>query len=119
MPKQLFMFPVKLVEFLNEKKINTVCWVVSALTMISAFKTFDKVVPQYLRTVAFGSEVFPIKQFNLWREPCRTRVSPTCTAPRRVHRDELLLRGEPGFGPDDAIPIGRPFQQHGDPAAHR
>ncbi|HAW15302.1 MAG TPA: AMP-dependent synthetase, partial [Clostridiales bacterium] len=31
-PKKLFMFPLKLVEFLNEKKINTVCWVVSALT---------------------------------------------------------------------------------------
>ena len=25
-PKQLFMFPIKLVEFLNEHKINTVCW---------------------------------------------------------------------------------------------
>ncbi|MCQ4695541.1 AMP-binding protein, partial [Extibacter muris] len=28
-PKSLFMFPIKLVEFLNEYKINTVCWVVS------------------------------------------------------------------------------------------
>ena len=34
-PKQLFMFPIQLVEFLNEHKINTLCWVVSALTMIS------------------------------------------------------------------------------------
>lgn len=41
-PKSLFMFPLKLVEFLNEKKINTICWVVSALTMISAFGTFEK-----------------------------------------------------------------------------
>ena len=38
-PRELFMFPVKLVGFLNEKRINTVCWVVSALTMISAFRT--------------------------------------------------------------------------------
>ena len=35
-PKNLFMFPMKLVDFLNEHKINTICWVVSALTMISA-----------------------------------------------------------------------------------
>ena len=53
-PKKLFMFPVKLVEYLNEKRINTVCWVVSALTMISAFGTFKTVKPEYLRTVAFG-----------------------------------------------------------------
>ena len=66
-PKQLFMFPIKLVEFLNEHKINTLCWVVSALTMISAFRTFEKVKPEHLRTIAFASEVFPIKQFNLWR----------------------------------------------------
>lgn len=41
-PKSLFMMPIKLVEFMNEHKVNTVCWVVSALTMISAFGTFRK-----------------------------------------------------------------------------
>ena len=29
-PKSCFMFPVKLVEFLNDHEINTICWVVSA-----------------------------------------------------------------------------------------
>ncbi|HOB21089.1 MAG TPA: AMP-binding protein, partial [Candidatus Atribacteria bacterium] len=67
-PRSLFMFPLKLVEFLNEYKINTICWVVPALTMISSFKVLDKVVPQYLHTIAFVSEVFPIKQFNIWRK---------------------------------------------------
>lgn len=66
-PHKLFMFPVKLVEYLNEKKINTICWVVSALTMISAFRAFDKVRPETLHTIAFGSEVFPMKQFQLWK----------------------------------------------------
>ena len=67
-PKKLFMFPIKLVEYLNEHKINTICWVVSALTMISAFGVFDKLKPEYLTTVAFGSEVFPIKQFKIWKQ---------------------------------------------------
>ena len=66
-PKSLFMFPIKLVEFLNTYKINTICWVVSALTMISGFRVLEKIVPQYLHTIAFGSEVFPIRQFNLWK----------------------------------------------------
>ena len=48
-PRKLFLLPVKLVEYLNEKKINTLCWVVSALTYISAFKTFDTVIPQHLK----------------------------------------------------------------------
>lgn len=67
-PHSYFMFPVKLVEYLNEKKINTICWVVSALTMVSAFGTFETVRPMHLKTVAFGSEVFPLKQFYRWRE---------------------------------------------------
>lgn len=64
-PRNLFSIPTALVEYLNQHKINTVCWVVSALTMISAFGTFELVKPKYLHTVAFGSEVFPIKQFRL------------------------------------------------------
>ena len=66
-PKELFMFPVKLVEYLNKHKINTINWVVSALTMISSFGTFDIVKPEYLRTVTFCGEVFPVKQFNIWK----------------------------------------------------
>ena len=103
------MFPLKLVEFLNEKKINTICWVVSALTIISAFGTFEKAVPKYLKTIAFGSEVFPIKQFNLWKISSKCKIinlyGPTeCTGMScyyEVDRD---------FELDEAIPIGRPFK---------
>lgn len=62
------MLPVKLVEYLNEYHINTICWVVSAMTIVSGLGAFQQVQPKYLHTVAFGSEVFPIKQFRLWRE---------------------------------------------------
>ena len=57
-PKKLFMFPLKLIEFLNEYKINTICWVVSALTIISSFKVFDSLVPEYLHTVALPANCF-------------------------------------------------------------
>ncbi|MBQ7248303.1 MAG: amino acid adenylation domain-containing protein [Lachnospiraceae bacterium] len=108
-PKNLFMFPVKLVEFLNEKKINTVCWVVSALTMISAFKAFDKVRPEYLHTVAFGSEVFPIKQFNIWREVLPNARFINLYGPTEATGMSCYYEVDREFGLDDVIPIGRPF----------
>jgi len=108
-PRELFMFPVKLVEFLNEKRINTVCWVVSALTMISAFRTFDTVKPEYLRTVAFGSEVFPIKQFNLWREALPDAAFTNLYGPTEATGMCCWYRVNREFGPGDVIPIGRPF----------
>ena len=109
-PKQLFMFPIKLVEFLNEKKINTVCWVVSALTMISAFKTFDKVKPECLHTVAFASEVFPIKQFNLWRAALPKARFINLYGPTETTGICCYYEVDREFGLDEVLPVGRPFR---------
>lgn len=108
-PKQLFMFPIKLVEYLNEHRINTVCWVVSALTMISAFRTFEKVIPQYLHTIAFGSEVFPIKQFNRWKEAVPKASFTNLYGPTEATGMCCYFKVDRDFAPDEVIPIGRPF----------
>jgi non-ribosomal peptide synthetase component F len=104
------MFPLKLVEFLNEKKINTICWVVSALTIISAFGTFEKAVPKYLKTIAFGSEVFPIKQFNLWRKYLPNARFINLYGPTECTGMSCYYEVDRDFELDEAIPIGRPFK---------
>ena len=109
-PKSLFMFPVKLVEFRNEYKINTVCWVVSALTMISSMKTFDKIRPKYLHTIAFGSEVFPIKQFHLWREALPEARFINLYGPTEATGMSCYYEVNREFKEGEAIPIGRPFK---------
>jgi len=109
-PKQLFMFPIKLVEFLNEHKINTVCWVVSALTMISAFRTFEKIKPEFLHTVAFASEVFPIKQFNLWRAALPNARFINLYGPTETTGICCYYEVDREFGLDETLPIGRPFR---------
>ncbi len=109
-PKKLFMFPMKLVEYLNEHKINTVCWVVSALTMISAFGTFDKVMPLYLKTVAFGSEVFPLKQFNIWRNALPEVDFYNLYGPTEATGMSCYWHATRPIGDGEAIPIGKPFK---------
>ncbi len=109
-PRSLFMFPVKLVEFLNEYKINTVCWVVSALTMISSTKTFDKIIPKYLRTVAFGSEVFPIRQFRLWKEALPDARFINLYGPTEATGMSCYYEVDRDFEEGEPIPIGRPFK---------
>ncbi len=108
-PHGLFSLPAKLVEFLNEHKINTICWVVSALTMVSAFGTFDLVKPEYLHTVAFGSEVFPIKQFRLWRAALPTATFTNLYGPTEGTGMCCFYRVERDFADDEVIPIGQPF----------
>lgn len=109
-PKGLFSFPVRLVEFMNEKKINTICWVVSALTMISGFGTFNTVIPKYLRCIAFGSEVFPVKQFNLWKEVLPKACFTNLYGPTEGTGMCCYYKAERKFEEGESIPIGRPFK---------
>lgn len=109
-PRQLFLFPVKLVEFLNEYRVNTICWVVSALTMISSFRTFEKVKPEYIRLVAFASEVFPIKQFRLWREALPSARFINLYGPTETTGVCCYYEVDRDFQLDEAIPVGRPFR---------
>ena len=108
-PKRLFSTPVDLVKYLNENRINTICWVVSALTMISAFDTFSVVRPEYLRTVAFGSEVFPVKQFNKWRRALPEASFTNLYGPTETTGMCCFYRVEREFSEDESIPIGKPF----------
>lgn len=108
-PRSLFSIPRALVEYLNDHRINTICWVVSALTMISAFGTFELVKPKYLHTVAFGSEVFPIKQFRLWRQALPEAMFTNLYGPTEGTGMCCYYRVEREFQDGEAIPIGGPF----------
>lgn len=65
-PKVYFAFPIKLIEFLNDNKINTIYWVPSAISIVANLKLFKFAKPQYLKTVLFAGEVMPVKQLNYW-----------------------------------------------------
>ena len=108
-PKKLFSMPVALVEYLNRHQINTICWVVSALTMVSAFGTFEVVKPQYLHTVAFGSEVFPLQQFRLWQEALPQATFTNLYGPTEGTGMCCFYRVNRDFQDGETIPIGRPF----------
>lgn len=109
-PKMLFSFPVKLVEYLNTYRINTICWVVSALVQVSALGAFGVCRPEHLRLVAFGSEVFPKKDYMLWRENIPEAVFFNLYGPTEATGMSCYWRADRELGEDEAIPIGKPFE---------
>lgn len=113
MPQSLFMFPVKAIEFLNRYKINTVCWVASALTMISGLGGFEECVPEYLHTVCFGSEVFPIKQLRAWASACPQAKFINLYGPTEATGMSFYYSVPERFFDESsevtAVPIGKPF----------
>ena len=111
-PKRLFLFPARLVAFMNAHQVNAVCWAVSALAMISSLGALETAVPK-LDAVFFGGEVFPVAQLELWRRalPDARFVNlygPTeCTGMScyyEVQKDASLPGG---------VPIGRAFSNTG------
>ena len=66
-PKTYYTFPKKIVAFINERKINTLIWVPSALKNIIDCKAFDTCVPSTIEKVLFCGEVFPVKYLKKWK----------------------------------------------------
>jgi D-alanine--poly(phosphoribitol) ligase subunit 1 len=108
-PKSHFMFPMKLVEYMNQHQINTICWVVSALTIISGLKVLEKVKPEFLHTVAFGSEVFPISQFNLWKKALPEARFINLYGPTEATGMSCYYEVNRDFSEGQPIPIGKAF----------
>ncbi len=109
-PKTLFMFPTKLCDFLNEHRVNTVCWVVSALTMISTLGCLDSNPPKYLHTVAFGSEVFPPTQYALWRKALPDARFFNLYGPTEATGMSCYWKADRTLNAGEPIPIGKPFR---------
>ncbi len=112
-PKMLFSFPTRLCDFLNEHRINTVCWVVSALTMISSLGVLESNPPRYLTTVAFGSEVFPLPQYRAWRKALPNAAFYNLYGPTEATGMSCVWRAERELVEGEPIPIGHPFPNTG------
>ena len=112
-PKTLFSFPVKLIEYLNERKINCIDWVPSALCIIVNFKTFDKIMPKYLKKVMFLGEVMPTKQFNLWRKALPDIQYANLYGPTEATGDCTYYKVERELEDTESIPIGYACENSG------
>lgn len=106
-PKLLFSFPVKLIEFLNDNNINTIYWVPTALSIVANWKTFDAIKPLYLTKVLFAGEVMPSKQMNYWRKNIPGAEYANLFGPTETTDICTFYRVDREIGNDESIPIGK------------
>ena len=109
-PRRLFSMPLKLVEYLNENKINTAIWATSALVIIANFKTFDKIIPKYLRQVMFSGEVMPNKVLNYWRSYLNDLQYVNLYGPTEITCNCTYYIVDRDFANEDSLPIGKKFK---------
>lgn len=107
-PREKFIFPIKLIEFLNEKKINIIFWVPSVLCLIANFKLFDKIIPVFLKKIIFAGEVMPNKQLNIWRKNLPNVMFANLYGPTEITVDATYYIVNRNFNDIELLPIGKP-----------
>lgn len=107
-PKMLFSFPVKLLEFLNEKEINTIYWVPSALSIVANLGALDAVELPKIKKVLFAGETMPTKQLNIWRRHLKDVLFANLFGPTEITDIGIYYIVDREFNDDEPIPIGIP-----------
>lgn len=105
-PKMLFSFPLKLIEFLNENKINTIYWVPTALNIVANTKTLDYVQVESLEKILFAGEVMHIKGLNYWKKHVKNALYANLYGPTEVTDICSYYVIDKTFTEEEALPIG-------------
>jgi amino acid adenylation domain-containing protein len=105
-PKDYFMSPNNLFEYLNEHAITSVGWSVSAFTIASSLGAFSECKLKTLKKICFSGSVMPCKTLRHWQENLPeahfvnqygpTETTASCTyyeVDHLVEEDEVLPIG--------------------------
>jgi D-alanine--poly(phosphoribitol) ligase subunit 1 len=107
-PTKLFSFPVRLIEYLNEKKINIVFWVPSAMCLVANLRALQRIIPQHLKKILFAGEVMPNKQLNIWRKHIPDALYANLYGPTEITVDCIYYIVDREFNDAEPLPIGIP-----------
>lgn len=108
-PKKLFSIHPALLDYICEKKINTLIWAVSALTLVSSLKGLKYKVPKTVKKIMFSGEVMPVKQLRMWQEALPEAEFVNLYGPTEITCNCLYYPVKRIFENDEKIPLGKPF----------
>ncbi len=104
----LAVFPAKLLEELQQRKINFLFWVPTIMVNIANMNLIEKLPLPDVRTVWFAGEVFPTKQFNYWKKHLPQAVFANLYGPIEITLDCIYYIVDREFDDDEPLPIGIP-----------
>lgn len=108
-PKQYFTFPAKLIDFMNDNKINTIYWVPSAMKIVANYDLLKEKKFKHLKKVLFCGEVMPTKQLNYWRSHMsKDTMFANLYGPTETTDVAAFYVVDREFRDDEALPIGVP-----------
>ena len=110
-PKSYFMFPNKVIDMLEEHKVTTLIWAVSALVLIARLHGLKYKAPESINKILFSGEMMPIKQLNEWRKYYKDAMFVNLYGPTEITCNCMyyIIDKDKQFELEDKIPLGIPF----------
>ena len=108
-PKKMFSFPTKLLDYLDEREITTLIWAVSALCIVTTLKGLEYKVPQKVNKIIFSGEVMPIKHLNEWKKYLPDALYANVYGPTEITCNCTYYIVDREFQPGESLPIEQPF----------
>ncbi len=104
----LAMFPVKLLEEINNREVNFIFWVPSIMVNIANLGLLNKITLPNLKMIWFAGEVFPTKQFLCWYDCIPNATFVNLYGPIEITLDctYYIICERPTE--DKPLPIGKP-----------
>ncbi len=109
-PQQLFLFPIDLLEYLNEKKATFLIFVPSVICMIANLGALGEVRLESLQYLMFGGEAMPAKQLNMWRRAYPWVKMVNVYGMTEMMDDCVYYRVERELDDTEPVPIGFPCE---------
>lgn len=107
--KKYFSFPTQLVDLLEEKKVTTLIWAVSALCIISSKDVFQYKSPSAINKVIFSGEVMPVKQYNIWKKNYPNALFVNVYGPTEITCNCTYAVLNREYEENEVLPIGKEF----------
>ena len=106
-PESLFLFPLKLPEYLEAHSVTSIFWVPTVMINVANAGALEGRTLPKLKNVAFCGEVMPNKQLNIWR-----RALPHCQyanlyGPTEITDVCCYYKVDRDFEDHESLPIGR------------
>jgi amino acid adenylation domain-containing protein len=108
-PRDYFSAPLKLMDFIFDKKPTVLVWAVSALCFVSIMKGLDYKTPDSIKTIMFSGEVMPIKQLHVWQQFLPNAKYVNLYGPTEITCNCTYYVLDRDFSDTEVIPIGKPF----------
>ena len=105
-PKKLFMFPLNLLKFIDEKKATVLNWSTAAFHMVANSRALEKFVPTSLKKIVAGGETMYAKPLNIWRGVLPNVCYVNAYGPTEVTVDATYYIIDREYADHEAIPIG-------------